>query len=223
MDTAILKFLFTLKVPTGIPQSVEVMNPYESDPVREVCRLFYSKYYTVPGTRFLLIGINPGRFGGGITGIPFTDPIQLESHCGIPNAFEKKPEISSRFIYDMINAFGGPISFFRHFLITAMSPLGFTRGGKNLNYYDDPKLQQATMPFIVETIKKQLDCPGVDRGTALCIGEGKNLKILEQLNGEYRFFERVLALPHPRFIMQYRYKKKDDYIRMYLEVLRSII
>ncbi len=39
--------------------------------------------------RYLILGINPGRFGGGITGIPFTDPIRLQNICGIENDFQK--------------------------------------------------------------------------------------------------------------------------------------
>ena len=54
---------------------------------------------TIITQRHLLLGINPGRFGGGVTGIPFTDPIRLQNVCGIENNFEKKQELSSVFIY----------------------------------------------------------------------------------------------------------------------------
>ena len=34
--------------------------------------------------------VSGGRFGGGITGIPFTDPYNLYNHCGIKSNLEKK-------------------------------------------------------------------------------------------------------------------------------------
>lgn len=39
-----------------------------------------------------ILGINPGRFGAGTTGIAFIDPIRLENECGINNSFPKKVE-----------------------------------------------------------------------------------------------------------------------------------
>jgi hypothetical protein len=44
----------------------------------KICSSFYQKYYADNKKRSLIIGINPGRFGAGVTGIPFTDPIRLK-------------------------------------------------------------------------------------------------------------------------------------------------
>ena len=49
----------------------------------------------------------------------------------------KKQELSSVFMYEMINAYGGAELFYKRFYITAVSPLGFVKNGRNLNYYDD--------------------------------------------------------------------------------------
>ena len=87
-----------------------------------------------------MLGINPGRFGAGVTGITFTDPVRLEKECGIPNNFDKRQELSSVFIYDFIAAWGGAEAFYSRFFLSAVFPLGFTREGRNLNYYDDPQL-----------------------------------------------------------------------------------
>jgi len=223
MDRAILNFLFQLDFGPVLSGSAEIMNPYKREEVRKVCRSFYTKYYSDHSPRILIMGINPGRYGGGITGIPFTDPIRLEKDCEIPNPFYKKPETSSVFIYEMIDAFGGPSMFFSYFLVSAMSPLGFTSQGKNLNYYDHKDLYAETLPFITGSIRKQLAIPGIGNHTALCIGEGKNFKILKNLNQEFGFFKEVLPLPHPRYIMQYRYKRKQEYIQNYLETLKSVL
>jgi len=72
-----------------------------------------------------LLGINPGRFGSGTTGVSFTDPIKLEKYCGIRNDLVKKAELSADFIYAMIIAYGGLESFYNRFFISSVSPLGF--------------------------------------------------------------------------------------------------
>ena len=71
--------------------------------------------------------------GAGVTGIPFTDPLCLEQNCGIQNPFDKRPELSSDFIYRFISAYGSAESFYSKFLISSLCPLGFVRNGKNLN------------------------------------------------------------------------------------------
>ena len=214
----IIRFLTGLSLDVPLPEGIEVMNPYLRPEVREGVKAFYSRYYPDEEPRTFLLGINPGRFGAGITGISFTDPIRLEKECGIPNPFDKKQEISSVFIYDMIRAYGGPEKFYGDFYITAVCPLGFVKDGKNLNYYDLKELQEAVTPFIVETLQTQVDF-GAHRERAYCVGEGKNFKFLKKLNDEHRFFRKIIPLPHPRFVMQYRYRKREEYVRMYLEQL----
>jgi hypothetical protein len=217
----IIRFLTTLSLDIPLPGGIEVMNPYLRKEVRQGVEAFYKKYYPGDTPRTFLLGINPGRFGAGITGISFTDPIRLEEVCGIPNPFEKKQEISSVFIYAMIKAYSGPEKFYGNFYITAVCPLGFVKEGKNINYYDLRELQEAVTPFIVSTLREQIAF-GANREKAFCIGEGKNYKFLLKLNREHHFFDKILPLPHPRFVMQYRYKKREEYVQRYLEVLRSI-
>jgi len=49
------------------------MNPFRENPeALIVSGKFYKKYYNDNNPRFLILGINPGRFGAGVTGIPFT-------------------------------------------------------------------------------------------------------------------------------------------------------
>ena len=55
--------------------------------------------------------------------------------------------------------------------------------------------------------------------TCFCFGTGKNEKFLLALNDKYRFFGKIIALEHPRFIMQYRSKRKQEYIDKYLQAL----
>jgi hypothetical protein len=77
------------------------------------------------------------------------------------------------------------------------------------------------LPFIFESIEKQLEF-GARTDVAICLGEGKNLDVLGDLNEKYRWFDRLVGLPHPRFVMQYRRKEKPEYIQRYLSVLHEL-
>lgn len=216
LSEKILNFLFTLQFPFDLPSGIEVMNPFLNDETARIVRTFYKKFYSDNNPRYCIIGINPGRFGGGITGIPFTDPIRLENDCHINNNWKRKQELSSVFVYDMINAYGGSETFYNKFYFTAVSPLGFTRAGKNLNYYDDKLLINKIVPFAVECFRLQIAW-GLQTSVAFCLGEGTNYKFLSTLNMTHKLFDKIVPLSHPRFIMQYKLKTKNDYINKYLQ------
>ena len=65
---------------TGIlPAGISIMNPFKESPQAvHITEQFYTKYYNDNNKRHLILGINPGRFGGGVTGVPFTDPKRLK-------------------------------------------------------------------------------------------------------------------------------------------------
>ena len=211
----ILSFYKNLEIKSALPKGVVVLNPYREPGSFSLCELFYRKFYDDKNTRTLILGINPGRHGGGTTGIPFTDPIKLEQYCHMPNSFSKKPELSADFIYTMIESFGGPQKFYNKFYISAVSPLGFTLDGKNLNYYDIKELKSSLRDFIIDSLTKQMSF-GINRTVCYCLGEGENFKFINLLNDELQFFEKIKPLAHPRFIMQYRRKKMMDYVDGYI-------
>ena len=82
-------------------------------------------------------------------------------------------------------------------------------------------LQDRIKPFVIDSFNRQFSF-GIDRKIAFCLGDGKNFKYLSRLNEEQHFFGSIVPLPHPRFIMQYRLKKKQAYIDKYLLQLRNI-
>lgn len=211
----VLNFYSNLKINVELPDDVSVMDPYGNEDVIKVVVAFYEKYYADAKRRTMILGINPGRFGAGITGIPFTDPVQLEQKCKIRNNFDKKPELSSIFIYQMIEAFGSIKKFYKQFYISSISPLGFVKDGKNMNYYDAKTLQNILQDFILESIQKQIDF-GTKQDVCYCLGQGKNYKYLNDLNKEHHFFEKIIPLAHPRYILQYKRKFVDRYINEYL-------
>src|SRR6187399_446287 len=100
----VVEFNLGLKLRVAIPD-VEVLNPFKDPYTVSLARQFYNKYYGDTSKRHIILGINPGRFGSGLTGVPFTDPIKMETLCGIPNTLPKKAELSADFIYTMIAAF----------------------------------------------------------------------------------------------------------------------
>ncbi|RLD45269.1 MAG: DUF4918 domain-containing protein [Bacteroidetes bacterium] len=207
----VMKFYDALHIEEVLPEGIEIINPYQQAEVKEVCREFYTKYYSDNNGRHLILGINPGRFGAGITGIPFTDPQKLADECGIANSFNKRSELSSEFIYFLINAMGGPAHFYKHYFIGAVSPLGFLKNGKNHNYYDSAELYRALKPFIIKNLVEQIGL-GITSRKCFCLGQGKNLEYMNRLNDELGLFDEIIPLPHPRWVMQYRRKKLDLYL-----------
>jgi hypothetical protein len=51
------------------------------------------------------------------------------------------------------------------------------------------------------------------------IGGEKNFKYLVSLNERFKWFEKIIPLAHPRFIMQYRRKQKQQFIQQYLQFI----
>jgi hypothetical protein len=214
----IINFYRSLE-PPRLPKGIEILFPQENKEVMKVVETFFCKFYNDTKPRHLIFGINPGRFGAGTTGINFTAPKQLKEFCGIDHFFKSQTELSAEFIYESIQAYGGVEKFYANYFITSVSPLGFLKNGLNLNYYDDKKLQTVATPFIINSIQKQISL-GFKTDFCICIGGDKNLKFFSALNQEYEFFDEIVPLPHPRFIMQYRRKQKESYVQQYLLALR---
>lgn len=216
----IVDFYQDLKPPSNLPENVDILWPYSNKEVGRVMDAFYRRYFSDDSPRIFLIGINPGRFGAGVTGICFTDPVRLARDCGIPHALDGGTELSSDFIYRMIEKMGGAEAFYRRFYITAMSPVGFLRDGKNLNYYDVQGLTEALEPWAAAALERQI-ASGADRRVAFSVGQGKNAVALGNLNDRYGFFDRIEPLPHPRWVMQYRRRRLDEFLDLYVARLSA--
>jgi len=209
----VIDYYKNIKIPNNLPEGVEVLYPFDQPEVINIVEAFNRKYFSDTNNRTFLIGINPGRFGGGTTGIPFTDPIRLKDILKIDNTFDPKAELSSKFIYKMIEALGGHESFYKRFYFTSVSPIGFVMNGKNLNYYDVPALQEALESYMVEELRKQIEFGA--NPIAFSLGMGKNIAYLKKINAKYKLFEEVRPLPHPRWVMQYRLKRVDEFLEQY--------
>lgn len=207
---------------TGIlPEGIAIMNPFRENPkIITVITQFYSKYYNDNNSRHLILGINPGRFGAGVTGIPFTDSKRLNENCGLSIPGLQTYETSSVFVYEMIEEYGGAEKFYSQFYISSVVPLGFTSGNSkggvvNYNYYDSKELTDSVYSFIIESLNKQLQF-GIKRDVCFCLGTGQNYKFLLKLNSEQNIFQKIMPLEHPRYVMQYKTKSKQKYIDKYI-------
>jgi hypothetical protein len=216
----LLQYYKELQPPARLPAHIEWLYPQQQPEVIDIVETFCHRFYNDSKERTLLLGINPGRFGAGITGVNFTASKELEEDCGIDNPFPKRSELSAEFIYKVIRAYGGVQAFYEHFFMGSVCPLGFVKNGKNINYYDDKELLQTVQPFIIRNLQRLLSFK-VNRERVICIGGEKNYKYVSGLNEKYKWFETIDIVPHPRFIMQYRRKYLDEYIDQYLQVLEK--
>lgn len=214
----VLHYLFELQIPHNLPQGVSVINPYENAVASVLLEKFYKRYFSDNHKRIFIFGVNLGRFGSGVTGIPFTDPVELEESCGINNDLKKQRELSSQFVYKVVQQLGGPKVFYEKYFLTALSPMGFLKEGKNYNYYDDHEILESTESYIRESVRKQMAL-GARTDIVIILGLGKNLHYFTKLNDKYNFFESVHAIEHPRYIMQYKRKELEAYIQKYMSIL----
>lgn len=220
----IISFYAGLDFTDPLPDGISIMNPFrENNEIFNTVKSFYRKFYNDNNIRRIILGINPGRFGAGTTGIPFTDTVRMEEKCGLTVKSIKTHELSSVFMYDMIDSCGGTESFYHDYYISAVCPLGLSRKNRNgrdlnYNYYDSKTLSEIMMDFIIKSLKIQLEF-GISREVCYCLGSGKNYRFLDDLNKKFGFFENIVPLEHPRFIMQYRLKKKQYYIEKYVCLL----
>ncbi|CAL1517858.1 uracil-DNA glycosylase family protein [Chitinophaga sp. MM2321] len=217
----IIQFNLGLHFEGVLPAGIRMMNPFRENPeIVPIMQQFYKKFYDDKQPRQLILGINPGRLGAGATGVPFTDTKRMAEKCGIDIPGFKTHEPSSVFIYDVIDAYGGLKKFYKQFYIGSVCPLGFTAlkaGGKevNYNYYDSAALIKAADKFIIASLRQQLKW-NISREVCYLMGTGKNAVFFQALNAREKFFKEVVPLEHPRFVMQYKSKTKEDYIDKYL-------
>ncbi|MBC2254207.1 SMUG2 DNA glycosylase family protein [Listeria ivanovii] len=211
--------LTTMDLPTGF----RLINPYNGDQknlVSEITAAFYQKYYNDNRPRRLILGSSPARRGSAVTGVPFEDAKHLQNETGIFIDKFYINQSSSGFLYDVINAYGGCQKFYTNFYMNFVCPLGLVRVNSkgtevNCNYYENKKTQAILSPFIIQSIRCQIEF-GIDTSICYCIGSGENYNFLSKINDEYQFFRTIIPLEHPRFITQYNSQHKDKYMEKYL-------
>lgn len=222
----VIEFNKELEFPKQLNNGIQVMNPFKKNPeILSIVGTFYTKFYSDNKKRKMILGINPGRLGAGVTGIPFTDTKRLTEICGITIESVKSYEPSSVFIYELIDNYGGSNKFYKDFYINSVCPLGFIEKNEkgnwiNCNYYDYKELFIATKNFIISSLRKQIEF-GIDTTTCYVLGK-KNAKFLKIINDEENLFNEIIVFDHPRYIVQYKMKEKENYISEYLIKLKKV-
>lgn len=211
-----------------LPENYNIVNPFNGknkDKIEEITKVFYKKYYNDTNKRILVLGSSPARRGTSLTGVPFEDASHLYEITGISidDFYIKKS--NSDFLYEVMDKYGGVEKFYKDFYLSFICPLGIEKLNNkgnyvNCNYYENKKLENSLYNFIIDSIKRQISF-GIDTSVVYCIGSGENYKFLTKINEEYKFFEKIIPLEHPRFIMQYNSKDKDKYLDKYLEALTN--
>ena len=209
-----------------LPSGFKIINPFCGDQKEEVwktMKLFYEKYYNDKCVRKLILGSSPSRKSSAITGIPFEDMNYLQTETGINFDQSVKTRTSSDFLHEVIQMCGGRRKFYNNFYMNFVFPLGIikinSKGHEiNVNYYENKDVERILYSFIVWSIRNQIEL-GIDRSVCYCIGSGQNYKFLCKINKEFGFFEKIIPLEHPRFIMQYNLNRKEEFLKKYLKVL----
>lgn len=225
----VIEFNKTLsQISMELPDGFRIKNPFngsQKEIVNEVSTTFYKKFYNDYNKRRIILGSSPARRGTAITGVPFEDAAHLQKETGILIDKFYINKSSSDFLYDVIEKYGGCKKFYLDFYMNFVCPVGIVRTNSkgnevNCNYYDSKKLKETLYSLIVRSIQKQIDL-GIDTSICYCIGSGENYIFLSKINEEYKFFEKIIPLEHPRFIMQYNLKHKDKFIEKYLVALNQ--
>jgi len=202
-----------------LKDNVQWLNPYDNKDVISICYAFFNLYYEDQNPRDIVLGINPGRLGAGVTGLAFTDPKQLQD-LGIPIQVEGPSELSADFIHEVITAFGGYDLFYKQYYISSICPYGFVQNGVNYNYYDSKELTDQVTPMITQHLRKLKKYCRPRR--VIILGKGKNAAFLKKWLENNSWFTglEINILPHPRWILQYRRKDRTLYLQQYLDTLR---
>lgn len=226
----VLQYNKTLSsIQLNLPDGFRIINPFTGDSkdvVQSITKAFYEKYYNDNKSRCLILGSSPARHGTAVTGVPFEDAFHIQKETGIMinNFYVNKS--SSNFLYDVIEKYGGAKTFYSRFFLNFVFPLSIfkinSKGNEvNCNFYDNKNLQKYFQNFIIDSIRTIISF-GIDTSVCFCIGSGKNFSILNELNKMYKFFEKIIPLEHPRYIMQYNSKNKETFINKYLAALKIV-
>lgn len=220
--TDIERFLMSMRYDGVLPIGIEILDPYKDPEVKRVIHEMVSRYYTGDHLRIGVWGINPGRFGAGVTGLSFTDPWAVKSVLGIETTLDGRRELSAEFISMVIEAYGGPQVFYRDVYMCALSPLGFIKNGININFYDDPVLMREIVPFVISSLQEQ-HAAGLVSDRCIVFGTGKLKTFTEREVKDVMGYTTIEYLEHPRFIMQYRRSQVPSFVEKYVDVLRRTV
>jgi len=225
----ILEFYDSLKnIDINLPEKYRLINPFagaNQQQITQITQRFYRQHYHDNKRRFMILGSSPARRGTALTGVPFEDVNYLQKYTRISlDAFGANKR-SSSFLYEVMEEYGGRQNFYKQFYMSFVCPLGIENinlkgNWANCNYYENAVLKKCLHTFIVDSLRRQIDF-NIDTTVCFCIGSGENFKFLTNINNEQHFFDAIVPLEHPRFIMQYNSNRKEEFMQKYVNIFRQ--
>ncbi|HZL11862.1 MAG TPA: uracil-DNA glycosylase family protein [Prolixibacteraceae bacterium] len=155
---------------------------------------FHKKYVQPNSPKIVMCGINPGRRGAGITGIPFIDTNSLSKM--LPDISNPKTEKSAKFFFSIIEEFGIN-GFYRNVHVTNMSWFGFYEldKGTNINYNSLPTEIQNDL---IDKFVEEMDF--INPNVIIPIGDIVNWELLYNLKVKNRLNAEIgPRLYHPAY------------------------
>jgi uracil-DNA glycosylase len=173
---------------------------------------FHKKYVQPNSPKIVMCGINPGRKGAGISGIPFIDTNSLSKM--LPDISNLKSEKSAKFFFSIVEELGIN-EFYKNVHVTNMSWFGFYKldKGTNLNYNSLPiEIQNVLIDKFVE----EMDFINPD--VIIPIGDIVNWELLFNLKVKNRINAEIAQrLYHPA----YRLVDRKTYIGALAKYLKE--
>ena len=178
---------------------------------------FHKKYVEPNSPKIVICGINPGRNGAGLTGIPFIDFASLSQM--LPCIKKNDWEQSANFFFSIIQEFGIE-TFYRNFHVTNISWFGFSRidKSKNVNYYEIPtEIQKYLINKFVE------EMAFINPDYIIPLAEHVSWE-LDSLKKQDKIKAKIgTRLNHPAWVMAHRRKDLNTWRKKYVDTLSKYL
>lgn len=178
----------------------------QSDIMDAFCEKFYSNQ--IP--KIVICGINPGRLGAGLTGVPFFDFASLSKI--FPSIQRNDTENTAQFFFKVIEKIGVE-RFFKYFYITNVSSVGYSKGKSNFNFN---KLPDNLQSIVFSNFAKEIEL--IKPAKIIALGEAA-FNGVESALGKNNY--RLEKLKHPSWIMQYKRDEINFWVQAYADALSN--
>jgi hypothetical protein len=180
---------------------------------------FHKKYVEPNAPKIVICGINPGRNGAGLTGIPFIDFASLSQM--LPDIKQNDWEQSAKFFFSVIQEFGIE-TFYKNFHVTNISWFGFSRidKQKNVNYFEKDISTEIAI-YLIDKFVEEMELINPDYIIPLSKTVFYELESLKKRNKIKA--EIGICLNHPSWVTTYRSKDLSKWKQKYVDILSYYI
>ena len=180
----------------------------------------FHKIYVEPNSpKVVICGINPGRNGAGLTGIPFIDFASLSKM--LPDIKENDWEPSAKFFFSVIQKFEIE-AFYRNFHVTNISWFGFSRidKQKNVNYFEKDISTEIAI-YLIDKFVEEMEHINPDYIIPL---SKPVLYELESLKKQNKIRAKIgIRLNHPSWVTTYCSNDLSTWRQKYVDTLTKYL